>query len=269
MVFVGADLGWLALIGTDSSVIAPPFHRSTRSARPSVWSRCRLMVTSSSRVRSSCLRSLSVVVGADHNRSRSSPRARMACFSCGVRVFGRAVSRRASSASASACCRARFHSLSRGRGPTVAGFRSRRPGNGARLCRPGSGLVRPAVATGPAPHRGRPRVAGRRPGRLAARPARAPPGTPRRPRRRSRRHRPAGAGCRAPQPAGRCRCSSSRAWTWPARRSRRRVAHTSRRSPGLAAARSPPGPHRCPVRAPWDECCCRCGLGWPGRCPSR
>ena len=47
-----------------------------------------------------------------------------------------------------------------------AGCRGRRPGNGARLCRPGSGLVRPAVATGPAPHRGCPRVAGRRPAGL-------------------------------------------------------------------------------------------------------
>jgi len=55
------------------------------------------MLTSSIRVRSSCLRSLSAVVGASHTWPRSSPRARIACFSCAVRAFGRAARRRASS----------------------------------------------------------------------------------------------------------------------------------------------------------------------------
>src|SRR5215213_6889196 len=72
--------GGLRLRGTGSSVIAPPFQRSTRSARPSSWSRRTLMPTSSSRLRSSCLRSLSVVVAADHTPPRSPPRVRMACF---------------------------------------------------------------------------------------------------------------------------------------------------------------------------------------------
>ena len=95
--------------GTVSSLIAPPFHRKTRRACGSGSSRRAVMFTSSSRVRSSCLRSLSVVVGASHTWPRSSPRARIAARSAGVRVFGRAVSRRASSASASAsCCSAVF-----------------------------------------------------------------------------------------------------------------------------------------------------------------
>jgi hypothetical protein len=65
-VLAGADLWWLALSGTVSSVIAPPFQRSSRSARPPSWSRQTVILTSSSRVRSSCLRSLSVVVGAPY-----------------------------------------------------------------------------------------------------------------------------------------------------------------------------------------------------------
>ena len=77
----------------------------------------------------------------------------MACFSCGARVFGRAVSRRESSASASAsCCRVLFHSLSRAR--ATSRLSGRPPSNGAWLCWPGSGLVRPAGATGPAPDGG-------------------------------------------------------------------------------------------------------------------
>src|SRR6266511_3832786 len=53
----------LRLSSTDRSLTAPPFQCSTRSARPSVWYRCTVMLISPSRVRSSCLRSLSVVVG--------------------------------------------------------------------------------------------------------------------------------------------------------------------------------------------------------------
>ena len=72
--------GW-RLSGTVSSVIAPPFHRSSSSARLSAGPRCTVMATSSSRVRSSCLRSLSVVVGACHTLPRSSARARTAARS--------------------------------------------------------------------------------------------------------------------------------------------------------------------------------------------
>ena len=98
----------------------------------------------------------------------------------------------------------------------------------------------------------------------------ARPGT-RRPRRcRSRRRRRAGAGCRGRRRAGRCRCSSSRGWLAPGRRSRRRACgRRSRRWPALAAARSLPGPRRCPAGAPAGGCWRRCGPGWPGRCPSR
>jgi hypothetical protein len=65
-VLVGADLGWRRRSGTVRSLIAPPFQRSIRAAFGAGSSRCSVMFTSSIRVRSSCLRSLSVVVGASH-----------------------------------------------------------------------------------------------------------------------------------------------------------------------------------------------------------
>src|SRR5206468_612264 len=77
-------LGCRRRSGTVSSLIAPPFHRSTRPACGPGSSRCRVMFTSSSRVRSSCLRSLSVVVGASQTAPRSSPRARIAARSPSV-----------------------------------------------------------------------------------------------------------------------------------------------------------------------------------------
>src|ERR1035441_3199693 len=67
--------------GTASSLIAPPFHRSTRPACGSGLSRRSVMFASPGRVRSSCLRSLSVVVGAAQTAPRSSPRARIAARS--------------------------------------------------------------------------------------------------------------------------------------------------------------------------------------------
>src|SRR5206468_1904889 len=82
------------LTGMASSLIAPPFHRSTRSACPPSWSRCTVMFTSSSRVRSSCLRSLPAVDGASQTACRSSPSARIAARSAAVRVAGRAAWRR-------------------------------------------------------------------------------------------------------------------------------------------------------------------------------
>src|SRR5260370_1288882 len=63
-------------MGMASSVIAPPFQRRTRSACPESWSRGTAMFTSSSRVRSSCLRSLSAVDGAPQTARGRSPRAR-------------------------------------------------------------------------------------------------------------------------------------------------------------------------------------------------
>src|SRR6266487_3812137 len=59
-----------------------------------------VMLTSSRRVRSSCLRSLPVVDGTSQTACRSSPRARIVARSAAVRVAGRAAWRRASSASA-------------------------------------------------------------------------------------------------------------------------------------------------------------------------
>ncbi|MGE5289380.1 MAG: HD-GYP domain-containing protein [Micromonosporaceae bacterium] len=119
--------GLAPVAGTVSSLIAPPFHRSTRAACGPGSSRCSVMFTSSSRVRSSCLRSLSVVVGASHTWPRSSPRARIAARSCGDKTLGRAASRRASSASAPARARrACSHSVSRPRAT------SRLPGSTAR-----------------------------------------------------------------------------------------------------------------------------------------
>src|SRR6266516_4819214 len=47
--------GGVRLTGMASSLIAPPFHRRIRSACPDSWSRCTVMFTSSSRVRSSLL----------------------------------------------------------------------------------------------------------------------------------------------------------------------------------------------------------------------
>ena len=134
----------------------------------------------------------------------------------------------------------------------------------------GSGPARPVGAIAPGRRRGRPRGAGRRPGRPAARRVAAPPGTPRRPRCRSPARRRAGGGCRGPRRAGRCRCSSSRGWFWPGRRSRRRVcARRCRRWPGPAAARSPHGPRRCRAGARSGGCWPGYESGWPGRCPSR
>ena len=120
-----------------------------------------------------------------------------------------------------------------------------------------SGPARPGGATAPARRRGRPRAAGRRPGRPAAPRVAAPPGTPRRPRCRSPARRHAGGGRLCRRPACRCRCSSSRGWFWPGRRSRRRVcARRPRRWPAPAAARSPRGPRRCRAGA-------RSGGCWP------
>ncbi len=77
---VRSRLGGLRLTGMVSSLIASPFHRKIRSARPLSWSRWMVMLTSSSRVRSNCLRSLSVVAGASQTCPRSSPRARIAAI---------------------------------------------------------------------------------------------------------------------------------------------------------------------------------------------
>ena len=102
------------------------FQGSTRSARPSVWSRCRLMVTSSSRVRSSCWRSLSVVVGAAHKpsshlRGRGWPASPAAPgFSAARSLAGKVRPRRRPAAAG--CCSIRFP----GRGPP-AGCRVDRP----------------------------------------------------------------------------------------------------------------------------------------------
>ena len=61
----------------------------------------------------SSLRSLSVVLGADHTRPTSSERREMAAISSGPSTFGRAASRRTSSALASRRARsARSHSAS-------------------------------------------------------------------------------------------------------------------------------------------------------------
>src|ERR1019366_625586 len=87
-------LGWGRRSGTVSSLIAPPFHRSTRRACGSGSSRRSVMFTSPGRVRSSCLRSLSVVVGASQTAPRSSPSARIAARSCSERALGRAAPRR-------------------------------------------------------------------------------------------------------------------------------------------------------------------------------
>ena len=67
--------GWARLSGTVSSLIAPPFQRIRRSARRLASSVVMVTMTSSSRVWRSCLRSLSVVLGAAQIPSRSSPRA--------------------------------------------------------------------------------------------------------------------------------------------------------------------------------------------------
>jgi hypothetical protein len=76
-------------MGTVSSVVAPPFQRMSTSARGSELSRWRVRVASSSKVRSSCLRSLSVVVGAVQTASRSSASASTAVRSGAVRAAGR------------------------------------------------------------------------------------------------------------------------------------------------------------------------------------
>ena len=195
---VRSRLGGLRLIGTVRSVIAPPFQRSTSSAWASVWSRCTVMLTSSSRLRSSRLRSLSVVVGADHTPARSSPSARIAVSLAGsgfsvARLRGGRVRPRRRRGLAARCS---TRSPGRGR---PAGCPGRRRGSGARRGRPRSGPARPGGATAPARRRGRPRAAGRRPGRPAARPAAARPGTPRRPRRRS--PAPPTRRCRVPRPS--------------------------------------------------------------------
>ena len=98
-------LGGFRLSGTGSSVIAPPFQRSMRSARPSSWSRCTLMPTSSSRVRSSCL---AVLVGGGRPPTtprrgrRREPGSPVSLAGSGF--SGAHASRRASSSSASASC---------------------------------------------------------------------------------------------------------------------------------------------------------------------
>ena len=190
-----------ALSGTVSSLIAPPFQRSTRSARRAGRGRgARVMLTSSSRVRSSCLRSLSVVVGASTRRPRSSPRARIAALlAAAVRVFGRAVSRRASSASASASSLQRglpFGFQAAGDQPVV-----RVDGPVAALGPGGvvAGLLDLAALLGQRGVVAVLRAAGRLPGRPAARRAAARPGTRRR--RRRRWPAPPTRRCRVPRPS--------------------------------------------------------------------
>ena len=127
------------------------------------------MLTSSSRVRSSCLRSRSVVVGAAHTRLEvvaegedrgafvGGQRGRAGGLAAGQLGLGGGERGRAVS-----------HSASRPRAtqPVVGVDR----GSGVRRWLRCSGRVRPRVATGPARCRGRVRVAGRRPGRRAGRP---------------------------------------------------------------------------------------------------
>src|SRR5215467_1397890 len=78
----------------------PPRQRSVRSARFSL--RSTLRITSSRSVRSSSLRSRSVVVVAVQTSRRSEPRVLILCRSSFVKVRGRCCSRRRSSASADA-----------------------------------------------------------------------------------------------------------------------------------------------------------------------
>src|SRR6266542_1034035 len=66
---VRSRLWGLRLSGTDRSLTAPPFQCSTRSARPSVCSRCTVMLISPRRLRSSCFLSLSVVVVGERGRA--------------------------------------------------------------------------------------------------------------------------------------------------------------------------------------------------------
>jgi hypothetical protein len=182
-------LGGWRLNGTASSLIAPPFHRSSRSARPAVSSRWTLTVTTPSRVRSSCLRSLSVVAGAVHACSRLSPRARW-----------RRVRRRSGSWAGPAHGGQVRHwrrrvvparSPIRFPGPgRPAGFRDPPTGSGVQPWSRRSGPARAGGATGPARCRSRLRAAGPRPGMPGAPLAPARPGTRRsRPRRSPNRRR--------------------------------------------------------------------------------
>ncbi len=101
-VFVGAVGGLVGAAQFDDQFgdgAAPPAQREFGPAVRRWWTSTR---TSSSRVRSSSLRSRSVVVGADHTRPTSAPSAARRRRSSSVRVRGRAAWRRASSASASA-----------------------------------------------------------------------------------------------------------------------------------------------------------------------
>ena len=93
-VVIGADRGLGVGSETASSVSAPPRQRSVTVARR--CARLTSSITSSMRQRKSCLRSRSVVVGADHTRPRSEPSARSCSRSSGVSVRGRSRSRRAS-----------------------------------------------------------------------------------------------------------------------------------------------------------------------------
>src|SRR5215472_4215182 len=94
-----------------NSVRVPPRQRTVRWASRSM--RSTVTITSSRRVRSSSLRSRSVVVGAAQTLCRSEPRERIFFFSSSLSTRGRCRSRRSSSASAAARSRKRLsHSVS-------------------------------------------------------------------------------------------------------------------------------------------------------------
>jgi hypothetical protein len=82
------------LIGTVSSLIAPPFHRTTSSTPRvggvAVYADGDFVDQGAQQL----LRSRSVMVSVSHTGSRLSLRARMADFSCAISVLGRVLSRR-------------------------------------------------------------------------------------------------------------------------------------------------------------------------------